>query len=83
MNEPHRIGPNEVTILIPEIVPLIYGPGSKCTKTAWYDVVGLPNKSLQLERDRVTHDKRRKVWDRAFSVKGEASLNVQHNTERI
>jgi tryprostatin B 6-hydroxylase len=49
---------------------MIYGPGSKCTKTAWYDVVGLPNKSLQLERDRVTHDKRRKVWDRAFSTKG-------------
>ncbi|KAE9369395.1 cytochrome P450 monooxygenase-like protein [Stipitochalara longipes BDJ] len=64
-----RIGPNELSITIPDIIPLIYGPGSKCTKTAWYDVVGLPNKSLQLERDRVTHDKRRKVWDRAFSTK--------------
>lgn len=65
-----RIGPNELSIMIPDIVPLIYGPGSKCTKTAFYDVVGLPNKSLQLERDRITHDKRRKVWDRAFSAKG-------------
>ncbi|CZR64603.1 related to pisatin demethylase cytochrome P450 [Phialocephala subalpina] len=64
-----RIGPNEVTIIIPDAVPLIYGPGSKCTKTAWYDVVGLPNKSLQLERDPAIHAKRRKVWDRAFNSK--------------
>ncbi|KAF8861671.1 cytochrome P450 monooxygenase-like protein [Acephala macrosclerotiorum] len=64
-----RVGPNEVTIIIPDAVPLIYGPGSKCTKTAWYDVVGLPKKSLQLERDPVIHAKRRKVWDRAFNSK--------------
>ncbi|KUJ06806.1 cytochrome P450 [Mollisia scopiformis] len=64
-----RVGPNELTITIPDAVPLIYGPGSKCTKTAWYDVVGRPNKSLQLERDPIIHAKRRKVWDRAFNAK--------------
>jgi hypothetical protein len=65
--------------MVPEIVPLIYGPGSKCDKAAFYDVVGLPNKSLQLERDRVTHDKRRKVWDKAFSAKGEVFSEVLHD----
>ncbi|PMD67138.1 cytochrome P450 monooxygenase-like protein [Hyaloscypha bicolor E] len=78
-----RIGPNELSIKIPEIVPLIYGPGSKCSKIAWYDVVGLPNKSLQLERDRLTHDKRRKVWDRAFTLRDYESRVVGHASTLI
>ncbi|RDW61326.1 cytochrome P450-14 [Coleophoma crateriformis] len=64
-----RVGPNELSIIVPEAVPAIGGSGSKCTKSAWYDVVGIPHKSLHLCRDRVAHDKRRKVWDRGFSAK--------------
>lgn len=48
----------------------LIGTGSKCTKSPWYDVVGLPHTTTHLERDRVRHDKRRKVWDRGFSAKG-------------
>ncbi|TGO67404.1 hypothetical protein BOTNAR_0043g00080 [Botryotinia narcissicola] len=64
-----RIGPNELSIIKPEAVKAMIGPGSKCTKSAWYDVVGLPHTTMHLERDRVKHDKRRKVWDRGFSAK--------------
>ncbi|QSZ30648.1 hypothetical protein DSL72_000206 [Monilinia vaccinii-corymbosi] len=64
-----RVGPNELSIAKPEAVTATNGQGSKCTKSPWYDVAGLPYKNLQLERDRATHEKRRKVWDRGFSVK--------------
>ncbi|RDW77473.1 cytochrome P450-12 [Coleophoma cylindrospora] len=69
-----RVGPNELSIIIPEAVPAIGGSGSKCTKSAWYDVAGLPHKSLHLCRDRAAHDKRRKVWDRGFSAKGKTGF---------
>ncbi|KAF4626682.1 hypothetical protein G7Y89_g11474 [Cudoniella acicularis] len=64
-----RIGPNELITTSPQAVAAILGPGSKCSKSPWYDSVIYPNKSLNLERDRVAHDKRRKIWDRAFNVK--------------
>jgi len=37
---------------------------NKCTTS-------YPTVSLQLTRSRVLHDKRRKIWDRAFTIKGE------------
>ncbi|KAI9645797.1 hypothetical protein NHQ30_005231 [Ciborinia camelliae] len=64
-----RVGPNELTIIKPEAIKAMLGPGSKCTKSPWYDVVGLPHTNMQLERDRAVHAKRRKVWDRGFSAK--------------
>lgn len=64
-----RIGPNELSITKPEAVQALIGLGSKCIKSPWYDVVALPHTTMHSERDRVTHDKRRKVWDRGFSTK--------------
>ncbi|KAF7879414.1 hypothetical protein EAF04_000610 [Stromatinia cepivora] len=64
-----RIGPNELSIIKPEAVQALIGLGSKCTKSPWYDVIALPHITMHLERDRVKHDKRRKVWDRGFSAK--------------
>ncbi|KAA8568678.1 hypothetical protein EYC84_007681 [Monilinia fructicola] len=64
-----RVGPNELSIVKPGAVKALMGQGSKCTKSPWYDVVGLPHTTTHLERDRVRHGKRRKVWDRAFSAK--------------
>ncbi|KAL3420396.1 benzoate 4-monooxygenase cytochrome P450 [Phlyctema vagabunda] len=64
-----RMGPNELSIIIPESVPVILGPSSKCQKSPWYDAVGYPNTSLHATRDREEHDKRRRVWDHAFSAK--------------
>jgi hypothetical protein len=64
------VGPNELTIINPDAIAAIHCTGSKCIKTHWCDAIGGPNPSLQLTRDRVTHDKRRKVWDQALSAKG-------------
>lgn len=63
-----------MTIFTPEALATIAGPGSKCTKAAWYDGVGMPHPTLQTTRDRVAHDKRRRVWDRGFSAKGRFSM---------
>jgi hypothetical protein len=38
---------------------------------------------MQLERDRLTHDKRRKVWDRAFSAKGKFLPIFLHSFDRL
>ncbi|KAH9208989.1 cytochrome P450 [Leptodontidium sp. 2 PMI_412] len=63
-----RIGPSELSIVDPEAVDLIMGAKSTCTKSAWYDM-GNPLVSLHQCRDRATHDKRRKIWDKGFSMK--------------
>lgn len=51
-------------------------PGSKCKKAIWYECIAIPDKALNLERDKLTHDTRRKVWDRGFSAKGVCCLIV-------
>jgi hypothetical protein len=69
-----RVGPNELTIINPDAVAAIHSSNSKCIKSAWYDAIGGENPSIQLTRDRPTHDKRRKVWDQAFSMKCKLQL---------
>lgn len=64
-----RIGPSELSIVDPEAVDAIMGARSTCGKSAWYDM-GNPLVSLHQCRDRATHDKRRRVWDKGFSMKG-------------
>lgn len=68
-----RIGPNELSIVDPDAVEAVMGARSTCTKSAWYDM-GDPLVSLHQCRDRATHDKRRRVWDRGFSMKGSSRL---------
>ncbi|RFU29400.1 hypothetical protein B7463_g6939, partial [Scytalidium lignicola] len=63
-----RTGPSEITIYLPEAIPVIYGPSSKCTKAPRYDV-SWPTVSMHASRDKTLHDKRRRIWDRAFSTK--------------
>ncbi|RDL29909.1 Uncharacterized protein BP5553_10536 [Venustampulla echinocandica] len=70
----YRIGPNELSILDPDAIPAIHSSGSKCIKSAWYDVIAGPNPSLQTTRDRATHNRRRKLWEQAFSIKGFATV---------
>jgi hypothetical protein len=62
-------GPNEITIAAPEGPVALLGPNSKCTKAAWYDG-GNPMVSMHSTRDRAAHDKRRRAWDKGFSIKG-------------
>ena len=63
-----RTGPNELTIFRPDAHTAIHGPQSKCKKHDWYDLT-LPMVSLQTTRDKADHSRRRRTWDRAFSVK--------------
>ena len=63
-----RIGSNDLSIVHPEAVRAIYGPGSPCRKADWYDLT-YPMVSLQTLRSRVEHDKRRRIWSTAFSDK--------------
>ena len=64
------IGPNELTIFNPEMLAAIDGPGSRCTKSAWYDVL-LPETLINTSRERSTHDRRRRLWNSAFNPEGE------------
>ena len=54
----------------------VHGPGSRCTKPPFYDLV-LPLVSIITTRSKVLHDKRRRIWDQAFSIKGMFSLTAE------
>ena len=69
-----RTGPNELTIFRSDAHTALYGPQSKCTKAAFYDLM-YPIVSLQTTRDKADHTRRRRIWDRAFSVK---AINGYH-----
>lgn len=61
-------GPNEITIFTPKAIPLIHGPTSVCTKTAWYDNIH-PIEAVVTTRSRKDHDKRAFIWDQGYSIK--------------
>ncbi|KAB8238047.1 cytochrome P450 [Aspergillus alliaceus] len=66
-----RTGPREISILRKSAVPLIYGPQSECLKSLWYAQLDVDHTkiSMNLSRDFDDHRKRRRAWDRAFSIK--------------
>ena len=53
----------------PSAVAEVYGPSSKCVRSAWYDMMQ-PLVSMILTRSKSAHDARRRVWDPSFSIKG-------------
>ncbi|EXJ79942.1 hypothetical protein A1O3_08228 [Capronia epimyces CBS 606.96] len=63
-----RTGPSELSITVPAAVPLVLGPGSKCTKSDWYDMAK-PIDSMHTIRVKQVHDARRKIWDLGFNSK--------------
>lgn len=63
-----RVGSNDLSIIHPNAVNAIYGPGSTCQKSEWYDQ-SRPLISLQTTRDRAVHNRRRRIWSTAFSDK--------------
>lgn len=65
-----RTGPNELSIVDPDIYNVINGPGNKCTKSAWYDF-SQPETGLTNTRDIRAHDARRKVWSTALGPRCE------------
>lgn len=48
----------------------MYGLSSKCSKGPFYDL-NYPSRSLQMTRDKKFHSQRRRIWDKAFTAKGE------------
>ena len=65
-------GPREVCIVRKSAVPLIYGPQSRCLKSTYYAQASTNPKycSVHHTRDFDDHRKRRKAWDRGFSMRG-------------
>ena len=63
-----RIGSSDLSITHPTAINVIYGPNSKCTKSAWYDI-NRPRISLQTIRVKALHHERRREWSGAFSDK--------------
>ncbi|KAK8189111.1 putative P450 monooxygenase [Phyllosticta capitalensis] len=63
-----RVGSNDLSILDPDAVPVIYGFGTKCFKSPWYDN-DYPLSSMHSTRNRQYHDTRRRVWSISFSDK--------------
>lgn len=64
-----RTGPGELSIVHPEAMEAIFGTRSLCTKGIMYDV-GHPRLSMVQARDNALHDRRRKIWEKGFSIKG-------------
>lgn len=60
----------------------IFGPESKCRKATWYGQVDMDpkNASIHMTQDYDQHKKRRRAWDRGFSVKGESALERWYKT---
>jgi tryprostatin B 6-hydroxylase len=62
-----RVGSSDLSIIHPKAVAVIYGVGTKCGRSAFYN--GDPLPSLISCREKLAHDKRRRVWSPAFSDK--------------
>ncbi|KAF2445239.1 cytochrome P450 [Karstenula rhodostoma CBS 690.94] len=63
-----RIGPNEVVVFRADGVPAVHGPGSKCIKAPWYDMLQ-KDSSIHATRKPQLHRQRRKIWDQGFGMK--------------
>jgi hypothetical protein len=68
-------GPSELSIAAPEAVNALYGTKSPVSKGPWYELLE-PRYPVFMERDKEQHTIRRKVWDQAFTTKGEVFHHV-------
>ncbi|KAJ0426668.1 cytochrome P450 [Aspergillus carlsbadensis] len=70
-----RTGPRELSINRPSAVHAFSGPQSPCTKPTWYSHVSDDKTQISLNstRDPEVHRRRRRAWDRGFSVKALAT----------
>ncbi|KAL4901993.1 hypothetical protein BDW74DRAFT_187010 [Aspergillus multicolor] len=66
-----RTGPREISVNRPSAVHLTAGPQSACTKPTWYSHVSddVTQVSLNSTRPPDVHRRRRRAWDRGFSMK--------------
>ncbi|PCG92796.1 Cytochrome P450 [Penicillium occitanis (nom. inval.)] len=70
-----RTGPREISINRPSAVQAIHASKSACMRSTWYSQVSddITVISLNSTRDVEVHRRRRRAWDRAFSVKSMAT----------
>lgn len=73
-NSSRLLGPTELSITDPRAVKALYSGVAKVGKGPWYTVLE-PRVSLQMERDKKKHARRRKVWDQGFSSKGREKIH--------
>lgn len=69
----NQAGPSELTIFDASAFLAVNGPGTKCTKSAWYDFMQ-PNYSITSCRSHQQHDKRRRIWSPAFGTGGKLTV---------
>jgi cytochrome P450 len=74
-----RIGPNEVVVFRADAVPAIHGPGSRCIKAPWYDMLQ-KDRSIHATRKPPLHQTRRKIWDQGFGMKALQSYQKRVTT---
>lgn len=63
-----RTGPLELIMVDPSVPLAIDGPGNKCSKPDWYDLLS-PDKAVNTTRSIADHAKRRRIRDQGFSPK--------------
>ncbi|RDW90562.1 cytochrome P450 [Aspergillus mulundensis] len=70
-----RTGPREICIVRASAVPLLLSPQSKCGKSTFYAQAQTESKYCNVHhtRDFDDHRRRRKAWDRGFTVKALAT----------
>ncbi|KAJ5653878.1 hypothetical protein N7490_000881 [Penicillium lividum] len=82
-----RTGPREICIVRKSAVPLLFSAQSKCDKSTFYAQAQTKSKNCSVHhvRDHDEHRKRRKAWDRAFSIKALATYepNVGAKTDQF
>ncbi|KAL4960091.1 cytochrome P450 [Aspergillus stella-maris] len=66
-----RTGPRELSINRPSAIHAFTNPQSACTKSTWYSHVSddITQISLNSTRDPDVHRRRKRAWDRGFSMK--------------
>lgn len=66
------VGPREIAIFRRSAVTAIYGPNSKCYRSAQYDNPSpdAAESSIVGTRDPVAHRRRKRAWDRGLGFRG-------------
>ncbi|KAJ5663234.1 hypothetical protein N7507_003965 [Penicillium longicatenatum] len=77
-------GPTELSISDPVAVKLLYSSQAKTLKGPWYNCIE-PRVSVQTDRDKASHARRRKTWDQGFSSQAlrDYEPRVAHYTAQL